>query len=200
MCSWCWAFRPTWKKVKEALPNNIGIHYLLGGLAPDNEDQMHPDMQEHIRGNWKKIQEEIPDIEFNYDFWTLNTPKRSTYAACRAVICAKNQSSKYETLMIEGIQNDYYLNAKNPSDYNVLISIAKRIGLDKEKFIKDLNSADIIQSLIAEIKITRALPINGFPSIILKNNNKIKIVKIDYRDPNYIINQIIPCIKTNKWQ
>ena len=44
------------------------------------------------KSNWKRIQEVIPGTKFNYDFWTLCEPKRSTYPSCRAVICAKNQN------------------------------------------------------------------------------------------------------------
>ena len=192
MCSWCWAFQPTWNKVKdEVLLNKIKVHYLLGGLANDSDEPMQSNMQKYVEGNWKKIQEKIPDTKFNYDFWTLNTPKRSTYIACRAVICAKNQSAEFEALMIQGIQYDYYLNAKNPSNSGVLINIAKKIGLDIERFKKDLNSVEVNKSLTDEIKIVRSMPINGFPSLILKKNYVIKMIKIDYLDANYIINQII---------
>ena len=67
-----------------------------------------------FKGNWIKIQKNVPGTEFNYDFWTLNEPRRSTYLSCRAVIAAKKQHPDFEILMIERIQKAYYLNAQNP--------------------------------------------------------------------------------------
>mgnify|MGYP000853319151 FL=1 len=38
MCSWCWAFVPTWEQIQRELPNDIEVVYLLGGLAPDSDE------------------------------------------------------------------------------------------------------------------------------------------------------------------
>ena len=191
MCSWCWAFNPTWKKVRETLPIIINTNYLLGGLAPDSKIIMSPEIREYVMGNWKRIQEVIPGTKFNYDFWILCEPKRSTYQSCRAVICAKNQHPEIEQSMINAIQQAYYLNAQNPSNEDVLIKIATDLGLDTEKFKKDLRSTKVNKTLLNEIKLTQSISNNGFPSLVMNTDNKLKKINIDYLDANYIINQII---------
>jgi putative protein-disulfide isomerase len=192
MCSWCWAFKPIWDRVKEPLLGKIELEYLLGGLAPDNNQPMPIEIREYVKGNWKRIQEMIPDTRFNYDFWTSCEPKRSTYPACRAVICAKQQHPDFENLMIYGIQKSYYLEAQNPSNEDVLINIAKKLGLDINKFKIDLKSSQVNEILLDEIKLTRSMDINSMPSLALKINSTLKGIDIDYLDANYIINQIIP--------
>lgn len=191
MCSWCWAFNPTWKKVRETLPIIINTNYLLGGLAPDSKIIMSPEIREYVMGNWKRIQEVIPDTKFNYDFWTLCEPKRSTYPSCRAVICAKNQRSDIEQSMIDAIQKAYYLNAQNPSNEDVLIKIATDLDLDTERFKKDLRSTKVNETLLNEIELAQSISGNGFPSLVLNTDDKLKKINIDYLDANYIINQII---------
>jgi putative protein-disulfide isomerase len=191
MCSWCWAFNPTWKKVRETLPIIINTNYLLGGLAPDSKIIMSPEIREYVMGNWKRIQEVIPDTKFNYDFWTLCEPKRSTYPSCRAVICAKNQRPEIEQLMINAIQQAYYLNAQNPSNEDVLIKIATDLDLDTERFKKDLRSTKVNETLLNEIELAQSISGNGFPSLVLNTDDKLKKINIDYLDANYIINQII---------
>jgi len=191
MCSWCWAFKPTWRKVFKELPSHINVNYLLGGLAPDNDLPMTLETQKYIQNNWIKIQKNVPGTEFNYDFWTLNEPRRSTYLSCRAVIAAKKQCPDFEVLMIEGIQKAYYLNALNPSNEDTLISIAKSIGLSEELFKEDLKSSEINDLLLDQIHTTKTMPINGFPSLVLVIENNLKRIKIDYLNSNYIINQII---------
>ena len=191
MCSWCWAFKPIWDSVKEALLGKVEVDYLLGGLAPDSNQPMPIETREYVKGNWKRIQEMIPDTRFNYDFWTSCEPKRSTYPACRAVICAKQQHPDFENLMIYGIQKSYYLEAQNPSNDDVLINIAESLGLDTDKFRIDLKSSQINEILLDEIKLTRSMDINSMPSLALQINGSLKGIDIDYLDANYIIKQII---------
>jgi len=191
MCSWCWAFRPTWLKVLSALPSHLNVSYLLGGLAPDSNLTMPLETKEYVQDNWIQIQKVVPGTEFNYDFWTLNKPRRSTYLSCRAVISAKKQHPNFEILMTEGIQKAYYLNAQNPSNEDTLIKIAQDIGLNNESFKTDLRSTEVNKLLLDQIKIIKTMPISGFPSLVLVKGGLLKRIKIDYLKSNYIINQII---------
>ena len=192
MCSWCWAFKPIWDRVKEVLLGKVEVDYLLGGLAPDSNQPMPIETREYVKGNWKRIQEMIPDTRFNYDFWTSCEPKRSTYPACRAVICAKQQHPDFENLMIYGIQKSYYLEAQNPSNEDVLINIAENLGLDIEKFKMALKSSQVNEILLDEIKLTRSMDMNSMPSLVLQINGTLKGIDIEYLDANYIVKQIIP--------
>jgi len=191
MCSWCWAFRPTWRKVLSELPCHINVSYLLGGLAPDSNLPMPLETQKYVKDNWVKIQKVVPGTQFNYDFWTLNEPRRSTYPSCRAVISAKKQHPNFEVLMITGVQKAYYLNAQNPSNEDTLIKIAKDIGLNEKLFKEDLKSTDVNELLLNQIQITKTMPISGFPSLVLVKEGNLERINIDYLKSNYIINQII---------
>ena len=192
MCSWCWAFKPTWDRVKEALLGQVKVNYLLGGLAPESNQLMPIETRKYVKGNWKRIQEMIPDTRFNYDFWTSSKPKRSTYPACRAVISAKQQHPDFEKLMIYGIQKSYYLEAQNPSNDDVLTNLSEKLGLDTNKFKIDLKSSQVNEILLDEIKLARSMDINSMPSLVLQINGTLKGIDIDYLDANYIVKQIIP--------
>jgi len=167
------------------------VSYLLGGLAPDSSEPMPIETREYVKGNWKRIQKMIPDIRFNYNFWTSCEPKRSTFPACRAVICAKQQHPDFENLMIYGIQKSYYLEAQNPSNDNVLINIAESLGLDIDKFKIDLKSSQVNNILLNEIKLAKSMDMNSMPSLVLQINGTLKVIDIDYLDANYIVKQII---------
>ena len=134
MCSWCWAYKPTWQKIVTKLPQSLNVEYLLGGLAPDNDNPMSPETRNFVMDNWRRVQDKVPATEFNYEFWRLNRPKRSTYIACRAVISARIQNPKFERAMIDAIQYAYYLNAQNPSEEIVLFDLADNIGLNVQAF------------------------------------------------------------------
>ena len=191
MCSWCWGFSHTWNKVKNSLPSEINVQYILGGLAPDSSEVMPNEMREYIQMNWHKIEQKIPGVSFNYTFWDSCTPKRSTYPACRAVIAVKNQNSELEQTMVKIIQQAYYLDAKNPSEDDVLISLAKTLDLDIKQFTQDLNSEPTQQLLSNDIALMQSLGVSSFPSLVLQTTNGIKSITIDYNNPKLILNQII---------
>lgn len=180
MCSWCWGFHPVWRQLKQQLPTNIEIIYLLGGLAPDSQEPMPEEMQQFLQQTWRNIQQKIPGTEFNFDFWTSCQPRRSTYPACRAVIATKKQNPTLEDKMILRIQQSYYLEAKNPSDDKTLIELAEQLDLNTEKFKKDLNDQACQIQLAQEIKQYQTLGTQGFPSLVLIHSNTIYNIKIDY--------------------
>ncbi len=175
----------------QGLPANIKVSYLLGGLAPDSNEPMPKAMQENIASYWHKIQAHIPGTSFNFDFWDKCQPRRSTYPACRAVIAAKNQAQKNEYTMISAVQEAYYLHAKNPSNDDTLVTLAETLGLDKERFIADLNSPETQQQLNAEISFSQKIGAQGFPSLILEKEGRYQFVPIDYNDSTVALKFIL---------
>jgi putative protein-disulfide isomerase len=91
--------------VKQNLPSGITLINVLSGLAPDTEEPMPEAMREKLKDIWRTIQVKVPGTEFNFDYWDVCTPRRSTYRACRAVIAAGDHGPA----MIEAIQRAYYL-------------------------------------------------------------------------------------------
>jgi len=180
MCSWCWGFRKVWNQVQKDLKGKIDIRIVVGGLAPDSNQIMSETMQKSIQQNWQRIQQHIPGTQFNYSFWQICKPRRSTYPACRAVIAARLQSEKFSKMMVLAIQQAYYLNAKNPSDDLVLIQLAGEIGLDSKQFEIDLSSDECKQLLDKELKLTASLNVNSFPSLILNYKNSNIKIPVDY--------------------
>ncbi len=191
MCSWCWGFRTVWDQVQLTLADKVNIQYVLGGLAADTSQAMPDNMQQTIQQAWQQIQQKIPGTEFNYDFWTLCHPRRSTYPACRAVIAAGMQGEVNVKQMLLAIQKAYYLQAKNPSNDAVLIQLAINMGLQSKKFTSDLNSEKCQQLFEQQRQLAHNLGINGFPSLVLRNNGSNTMIHIDYTKYEGIVSSII---------
>ena len=187
MCSWCYAFKETFEKVKNSLDSNIKIEYVPGGLAPHSNTPMPKDMQEKIESIWYDI-ERVVGTKFNHDFWTNCTPKRSTYIACQATLAAKQQNKEEE--MISSIQEAYYQRAMNPSDEDTMIKLANELNLDVELFKKDLYSQKIINEFEEKMSLRKKLHLNSFPSLAIKYKKEVYPINIKYNEPSYIIEQI----------
>jgi putative protein-disulfide isomerase len=207
MCSWCWAFRPTWDLLRAKLPQSVTVVNIVGGLAPDTAQPMPEALQQTIKAHWYTIHNEL-GTTFNFDFWEKNTPRRSTYLACRAAIAAHNQ--QFEEPMIDAIQRAYYLCAMNPSDQEVIIYLAQQCAqdqcaqdnthIDVQQFYEDLNSTATEQELERQIAFAQALPSQGFPSLVLDISDKDSsgkdisgnrtVIKRDYKNHQNALLQI----------
>lgn len=190
MCSWCWGFQPCWQKTRTLLPQTLPVKYLCGGLAPDTNEPMPESQRRTIQKIWQQIETRIPVIQFNFDFWSQNLPKRSTYISCRAVIAARLQHPQYEKPMISAIQQAYYQQAKNPCEAEILYDLAEQLGLDEIRFAEDLNSPHVKQLLSDEILLAKKLGATGFPSLILVKEDQIFNIDIDYTRPEIVAQQI----------
>ncbi|NIW24777.1 MAG: DsbA family protein [Gammaproteobacteria bacterium] len=183
MCSWCYAFAPTWEHIAAAVTGSMSIQYVLGGLAPDSDQPMPEDLKAYIQNTWRRIQAVVPGTEFNFDFWTRCQPRRSTYPACRAVLAAKHFDADLERPMIERIQHAYYREARNPSDTETLCELAGEIGIDVAAFGDRLGSQACDNELRSEFEKRRALGVTGFPSLVLETDAGITLVRHDYVEP-----------------
>ena len=190
MCSWCYGFSAVWQQVVAELDDSIEVKNLLGGLAPDTNLPMPEEMQANIRDNWRRIEQDIPGTEFNFDFWTECQPRRSTYPSCRAVIATRMQRPESEVEMVEAIRKAYYQQARNPSDLDVLIDIAASIDLDRLRFIGDIKSNKCESQLQKEIQQCRDLDVFSFPSLVLKQGKSYTLLDINYNDKKVILDQI----------
>jgi putative protein-disulfide isomerase len=179
MCSWCWAYLPVLKQLRQSLPPGIEWRNLLGGLAPDSAEPMPEQTQTMVMNHWRRIQNEL-GTEFNFDFWSQCEPRRSTYIACRAALAAAEQDCEEE--MILAIQQAYYLRAMNPSEVETLIELSIELNMDAVKFRADLLSDSVEEELQTQIKLSRSLPISGMPSLVLMLETGPVAIPVDYRD------------------
>jgi putative protein-disulfide isomerase len=196
MCSWCYAFKPVWGQLQQQLQqlmtreNTLAIVPLLGGLATDTDRLMSAEMRQQLQATWQRIEQKIPTIEFNYDFWRNwqhTHPRRATYPACRAVIAAHffddpshQQGHYYQNLMIKAIQQAYYQQALNPSDESVLIQLAETLGLDSHIFQIQLHKKSTQQQLNQQIKQCQQMNVHSYPSLILQIDQSYWPISIDY--------------------
>jgi len=190
MCSWCWGFEPTRRKIFEALAGRMQVRRMVGGLAPDSDAPMPEAMRSMLQQTWHRIEQTIPGTEFNFEFWQKCSPRRSTYPANRAVIAAREQGDEFDSQMTARIQRAYYLEAKNPSDNSTLVELATDIGLDSEQFASSLVSDSTQRQLIAEIRAGREMGIDSFPSLVVQKADGLRYIGLNYTQPEIMLTEI----------
>ena len=96
--------------------------------------------------------------------------------------------------MIEAIQKAYYLDAKNPSEPNVLLQLASELNLNGEEFSQMLASNEINDALETEISYSHKLGAQGFPSLFMKQNNTIYPLAYGFSSADKIISRVEECL------
>lgn len=179
MCSWCYAFSSVLNQIKSKYRNEFSIRYRLSGLASDTSDPMPNATKEYIQNQWRQITERT-GIKFNWDFWTVCKPRRSTYNACRAVIAARMLDPECDHLIFESIQNAYYQRAMNPSDLSVLVQLASEIGLNEKTFLDRMQSDEVNIILNEDIHFKKSLNNPFFPSLFIEKDSHFFLVSNGY--------------------
>ena len=133
--------------------------------------------------------------KFNYDFWTLCTPVRSTYQSCRAVVAAGFQDS-YEQ-MLEAIQHAYYLRALPPHEEATLLQLAKEIGLNVQQFKNDMDGSLLEGVFEDQLSFAKSLGVSTYPSLVLQINDAYFPIEVDYLSTETTLKAIRECIVNN---
>ena len=170
MCSWCFGFAP---ELASFLANHpeAKVDWVMGGLAPDSTQPMPDEQWQTIASYWHQIEAKT-QVTFNHEFWQLNTPYRSTYPACRAVLCAEQMKPGSAGLMVDAIQKAFYQQALNPALPEALVECASALGLDSSAFSALLTSPEIEQQLQQHLAISQQLRVQGFPALFFVEENQ----------------------------
>lgn len=127
MCGWCYGFQPELEGFLERHAS-AEVDWIMGGLAPDANQPMGNDLRKAISSCWYRIEEKT-QVNFDHDYWKLNTPYRSTYPACRAVISAESLKAKSAHQMVKAIQSAYY--TQRIQDFG--FSLADDLGIFRQQ-------------------------------------------------------------------
>lgn len=178
MCSWCWGFRVGLQDFTDSL-GEYEMTCVMGGLASDTDEPMPDDVREYVQNAWRTVAART-GAEFNHDFWTQCRPRRSTYPSCRAVLAAGLQGQDAGPRMIHAIQCAYYLEARNPSDYEILLALAEETGLDRERFAADVTSKAVEKLLQNDFMRRRKLGVRRFPTLLLQSGEDTVVLASGY--------------------
>ncbi|MDE0895847.1 MAG: DsbA family protein [Planctomycetota bacterium] len=173
MCSWCYGFKGALDSVRKELPEGTEFELVMGGLAPDSDEPMDEQTKSYVQQAWRAVAEET-GAQFNHEFWTKCTPRRSTYPACRAVIVACEIDLGWE--MLEAIQLAYYQQARNPSDEDTLVELAVELGIDGDAFRERFRDAEIDAALKAHLSLRTQLGASSFPSLGFSKGRKLLLL------------------------
>ena len=166
LCAECWALDPVLKKLTMQYGRFFTIQPIISGkLESLNKD--HQRNPEQMKLDWDRTAKRT-GMSCDGDLWMEN-PISSPGIASLAIKAAGLQGKKAGRIFLRRIQEHAFLHKRNISDESVLLDCSDEAGLDIQEFKDDLYSVTAKKALQCDLKLTREMDVDTFPSLVFFN-------------------------------
>ena len=189
MCSWCWGFAPVIASIYDEFSKKIPISLTLGGLHAYDNFPMSEDYKSKIKHHWEDVNK-MTGANFDYRFFDRKEFILDTEPACRAVVTVKHLRKGKEISFYEKISRSFYLENRDTTNINTFKSICIEEDLNFTEFSIIFHSDEVKKKTAEDFAYTKAIGVNGFPTLIAKDNEKLALISSGYQ-PYSILQPII---------
>lgn len=162
MCSWCWGFAPEIESLAEELP----VEIVVGGLRPGPMAQpLSGGLANFLKSEWPKIGKQTgqpfdPSSLDEREGWIYDTEP-----AAIAITQLRNQNEGQTLDYFTDIQQAFYAEGKDVTDFDVLTDLATPHGAE-DGFRELLGTEEAKKEAWADFSRARNWGISGFPTLV----------------------------------
>jgi putative protein-disulfide isomerase len=185
MCSWCWGFSPVVRALDEAYSDFAPVYPIAGGLRPLTSDAMNDRAKEEIQNHWEQVKK-ASGQSFDFSFFNRKDFIYDTEPACRALVTVRFLKPKCSLTFLEMLHQAFYTENRDITDASVLVSLAESAGVKSSDFEEFFPTRKMIYLTASDFFRSQSMGVSGFPSIILRANEKLSLLSAGYRPFNDI--------------
>ncbi len=174
MCSWCYGFSPELGELVDELGDKVKVQLIMGGLRPYNDEHINT-MKDFLKEHWMHVNE-ASGQEFNYEILDDPEFKYDTEPPSRAVLVVRQLNPKLELAFFKDVQELFYKQNKHTHIVDNYYPLLDKYNIDKQEFTKAFNSDEFKQLTRADFNEASELGIRGFPSVVLLDDGKYKLI------------------------
>lgn len=166
LCAECWSLDPILKK----LTMQYGRFFTIQPIISSKLDTLNLDTQrkpEDMKRDWERTAKRT-GMSCDGDLWVEN-PISSPWVASLAIKAAGLQGKKAGRIFLRRLQEYAFLHKQNVSDESVVVECSTEAGLDTDVFKDDLYSVSARKALQCDLKLTREMDVDTFPSLVFFN-------------------------------
>jgi len=188
MCSWCYGLTDELKAVLDHFEEKADIAFVMGGLRPYYDVPM-AQMKEFLAGHWKQVNKATGQ-EFTYGILDRNDLNYDTEPSCRAVVVYRTLGGKDVAKFFKDIQRAFYYYNHDPNDVTTYLPLLENSRINIKEFESAFHSDEMKQLVKKDFENANSLGVNSFPTILVEQNGKTKIVARGYASSEKIISSI----------
>jgi putative protein-disulfide isomerase len=181
MCSWCYGFAPSKRKLEEQCAGRAVTTLVVGGLHTDWTDPQDAERKKFLDEHWREIGERSGQ-PFKFDILERDDFVYNTEAACRAAVTAREMEGNAAALnFFTHLQSAFYAENQDVTEDAVLIELATNFGLDSAEFSKLFSSDDMKQKTQMDFQFAQRMGVTGFPTVVVNDKNGFAYLTVGYQ-------------------
>jgi len=189
MCSWCWGFSPVISKLFETYGDSAPIYPIVGGLRPLTSEPLNDRAKEEINQHWNHVHEATGQ-PFDFSFFDRKNFIYDTEPACRALITVRFLQPKRSLGFLEILHRAFYAENCDITEVQNLAILAESAGVKKSDFKELFPTRKMIYLTASDFFRSQSMGVSGFPTIILRANEKLRLLSAGYQPFSEIKPQI----------
>lgn len=180
MCSWCWGIAPELEKLKDYCEDRqLEFQIKVGGLRPQGGDPWDQNIKDFLRHHWDQVHE-LSGQPFSYNLLELDHFNYHTEPACRMVVAARRWLGKGNLQWFKVLQKTFYVDALDINDIQNITPLCEAFKIDFPTFVEHAQSPQVKQATQQDFRETRQWGIQGYPSLVLMEGQKLTGISYGY--------------------
>lgn len=181
LCTWCWGSEPILRKMQAWYGQQVKIRYVMGGLVKDirkfydsaNDIGGDPELSNsQIVRHWLEASQHHGMPVKTEGFRMFSAEVISTYPQNIAFKAAELTDATNAPRFLRRLREASAAEARETGRREVLIELAGDAGLDIAAFIGHLNDGSAELAFQADLKLTRAYRVRGFPTFVFRYEDR----------------------------
>ncbi len=182
LCSWCYGFSPVIKKFRKDFGDEYQVEVISGGMQSGDRRQPVSEIRDYLKGAYQNVTDRS-GVEFGKKFMeVLEDGHRILDSVPPSIALSVVKDLKPEKALdfASSIQEAIYYNGIDWNNPEAFVPYAEKIGIERELFLNKFGEDKYLQKAKDDFKMAGDFGINGFPSLVLKKDDKFYLIARGY--------------------
>lgn len=193
LCGWCYGFSYDLNKVVDSLGSKVKFTLINGGLFAGSRSVKMGQINAHIKRNMPSVTHitgvpfgtsfingVLEESDYSYDSWKSSV----------AIMVIKEMLPEKTFELASNIQKAFFLEGKDIQSDHVYEHLISNYPINKEEFIKKLNSLEFAKKTEQEFKKASQYGFTGYPSCLLQKEDTTYVLSHGYLNADQLIQKI----------
>jgi putative protein-disulfide isomerase len=178
MCSWCWGVAPAMHQI--AARDDVDLRVIVGGLRPGpNARPLDDAMRQELAHHWEKVAsvsgQPFDNKALGRSGWVYDTELPAI------AVTTMRRLSPADTLgFFTHLQKSFYADGVDITDPEEYPGLVAGYDVDFGRFMEELGSEEARTIAWHEFAEARELGVAGFPTVLLRIDDKIQVLTRGY--------------------
>lgn len=200
-CGWCYGFSPVIQAIAITNAHQLDVEVLSGGMIIGNMVQPIENMAKYIDGAYQHV-ESLTGIKFGQDYlWHIKNPQLSDWMMdsekpAIALCIFKEYYPEKQVAFAADIQYALHAEGRDLCDNEAYRHLLDKYGINQEAFFSKLSNQIYIDQAHYEFSLCKQLHIDGFPAVLLQeNDSKFHLLSKGYTSTDTLQQRIDDVLK-----